>query len=643
MGAETGLVGIDIQLGEELYRNNLALLRSLRKYWDLAKRLEETSFTGKYQVLSAKSGDPVICIKRGEDLIRLDSLYNPRESAKKWVDSLDLKDRLDAYVIGIGSGYHIDELKERLAGNVFAVELDLELFKVLLYLRDIKPWIENGVELLVGLSHVEFLNRLNDKFFVDKVLSRPLIVVYPPIAAQFGEEVERYRALVRDSFINARVCVVTNVSIIGQQIENSLYNFPFLLDSPGMEVWYDQFRGLPVFCIAPGPSLKDNLEFLREHQDKAILVAVDTAVPVIQKAGICPDVVVGLDFSEANKRHYESMDMNRLKETVLVAAVDVHKDILPMWKGPLTVFAYSHLFEDLFFLKYKLFKGITTAHTAFLFSVFAGGNPIVFLGLDLSYPDLENSHVEGTSNYQKLQLVKDSTGQLILVKRRGDTFSYFWARKVPAVDGGEVVTEDIFVSYLRDFERMIDVMPMRIIDFKTKGAKINGAEYVSKEALLNILGEKREEIRRVKKDLHRIARARNVRFRKSEFRRRWSELQDQVLKLTELCRESFAVLDSLHKRKGKDSVLSREEMLEINTWIDKIFDDSLSLAMRLMQNFSGAVMVMVKKFFMLKPNVGDMERLETILAVLEALIKAGEDVKDLLDRLTTYYEKEGLL
>ncbi len=643
MGAEAGLVGIDAQLGQELYRNNIGILRSIRKYWDLAQRLEETSFSGKYQVLSARSGDPVICIKKGEDLIRLDSLYNPKESAKKWVDSLDLKNRLDVYVIGIGSGYHIDELKERLAGNVFAVELDLELFKVLLHLRDIKPWIESGVELLVGLSHVEFLNRLNDKFFVDKVLSRPLIVVYPPIAAQFGAEVEKYRALVRDSFINARVCVVTNVSIIGQQIENSLYNFPYLLNSPGMEVWYDLFRGLPVFCIAPGPSLKDNLDFLREHQDEAILVVVDTAAPVVQKAGISPDVVVGLDFSEANKRHYELMDLDGLKDTVLVAAVDVHKDILPMWKGPLTVFAYSHLFEDLFFIKYKLFKGITTAHTAFLFSVFSGGDPIVFFGLDLSYPDLENSHVQGTSNYQKLRLIKDSTGQLILVKQKGDSFSYFWARKVPAVNGGEVVTEDIFVSYLRDFERMIDVMPMRIIDFKTKGAKIRGAEYVSGEELIRILGEKSEEVKRVKGYLHRVARAKNVRFKRDEFRRRWAELREQVLTLTEVCRESFTALDSLYKRKEKNSALSQEEMLEINTWIDKIFDDSLFLAMRLLQNFSGAVMVMIKKFFMLRSDISDVERLETILAVLEALIKAGDDVKDMLDRLTSYYEKEDLL
>ena len=50
-----------------------------------------------------------------------------------------------------------------------------------------------------------------------------------------------------------------------------------------------KYAKLPVFVIGSGPSLDNDIPFIRKNQDKAIVVACGTAIDTLYHAGIKPD------------------------------------------------------------------------------------------------------------------------------------------------------------------------------------------------------------------------------------------------------------------------------------------------------------------------------------------------------------------
>ncbi len=644
---KTGMAGNRVELDTRLYEKNLTLLRSNPKYWKDADRIDNASLPENAWVQTSQTGDPVIVLEKDGHPYPLDSLHNPVKSARRWVESLDLENRLHVYVVGLGSGYIVDALREKVLDYIALVSLDISLFKLLLYVRDIEEWIlDDRVRFFLDLREVDLLNSLNqDRNFIDRVVSRPLIVEYPPIKNIYPKKSQQVKGLIRDNLFNARVCLVTNIGIGAIQIRNSLLNFPYLMKTPGMEVWYDWLKGIPILCIAPGPSLRDSIEFVRQAKDYALLISVDTAVPVLQLNGIDPDVVVGLDFSRENAQHYERMVMDRLVNSLLVAAADVYETILPMWKGALSVIYMTHLFQSFFVNKIGLFKGLSTAHTAFMFSLFSGADPIILVGLDLSYPELSSSHVPEAVNKVNLKLIKDKSGTEVLAKVGKEGVKYVWARRVEGVDGKDVVTEDIFVGYLRDFERVIDVAPIQIWDVKPKGAKIKGTRHMSmsmaldeikKMDLKGRIAQKREEMKIRSMTC-------NVLFDRIGFEAYWRGLIGNMREFKDLVESEFAYLEKMRESLRDREDLSFEEMRQVNESIDRIFDEKYKDIMNLVQNFSAAVMVMIRKFFTLKKEIPARERLDTILAFFEALIGGCEDVISLLEEVDQRYRAEGLI
>ena len=57
----------------------------------------------------------------------------------------------------------------------------------------------------------------------------------------------------------------------------------------------DQFRDIPFILVGAGPSLDESIEFLREMQDHAIIVASNSPYRKLINSGIKPHLVVTAD------------------------------------------------------------------------------------------------------------------------------------------------------------------------------------------------------------------------------------------------------------------------------------------------------------------------------------------------------------
>ena len=169
--------------------------------------------------------------------------------------------------------------------------------------------------------------------------------------------------------------------------------------NPGVIALKNKFRDLPCIVVGAGPSLDKNIRFLHRAQNKAVIICCDAALKPLMGHGITPDFVVCLDPQEEISRFLINVPHRGI--TLVVPSI-VHPHVLDVWEN-----------EVLFFNKFApdiptlveiqklashigiLTPGGTVLSVTYDLAYQAGGNPIIFVGQDLSYPK-SKSHSHGT-------------------------------------------------------------------------------------------------------------------------------------------------------------------------------------------------------------------------------------------------------
>lgn len=160
--------------------------------------------------------------------------------------------------------------------------------------------------------------------------------------------------------------------------------------APGVASLFERFQDIPAIVVGAGPSLDKNMIWLREAQDKAIIIAVDTIFSSLMKAGINPTVVVTLDPQADVARFLDNVDSSR---KLLVAPTIAHPQALDRWNGDIVFYnKYAPDIPELTRIASinpglgYLIPGGSVLSVGLDLEYRMGANPIGFVGQDLSYP-----------------------------------------------------------------------------------------------------------------------------------------------------------------------------------------------------------------------------------------------------------------
>ena len=183
-------------------------------------------------------------------------------------------------------------------------------------------------------------------------------------------------------------------------------NVEVVRKKPGASIFFDKLKGVPAVIVCAGPSLKQAIDRLKPLKGKAMIMAVDTSLRACKRRGLDPDFVNAHDANEAGARIFEGIDT----EAVGMFVNYVNPKTIQAYRGPLCFYyvadpsipTYNTMAlacdgpdrKDGSFLKSKITGGSSVAHTAMYTAIAMGCNPITFVGLDLNFPDLKNSHFE---------------------------------------------------------------------------------------------------------------------------------------------------------------------------------------------------------------------------------------------------------
>lgn len=152
----------------------------------------------------------------------------------------------------------------------------------------------------------------------------------------------------------------------------------------------DSHKGLPAVIVSSGPSLEDDLEELKSWQGNCLMIASGSAVIRLDKAGITPTVTCLVDPFPKASAHFPKGDYT------LLACYTADRVGAGNHSGNI---AFMPIKRDLGWgidLPGKpLESDLSVASYAFEYALYAGCNPIIFVGQDCGWIG-EKSHSEGT-------------------------------------------------------------------------------------------------------------------------------------------------------------------------------------------------------------------------------------------------------
>ncbi|MBU1109282.1 MAG: DUF115 domain-containing protein [Candidatus Riflebacteria bacterium] len=381
-------------MGDVLFNRNLAALRRHPATFNLVNGVAGSFAPEKYRVENAKNGLPTLILHEdGSRPLAFHSRYDPLSEAVKQV-AASYEGQTHILLLGFGLGYMAEEIlkliKIRVGGaQLFVVEPDPAIFIAAMHARDLVSLLEDTrTALCVGLNPDE----IGDFWTANldwTVLQRLAIIDYPPAKARsktyFERVVEKIRYLCNRSKGNLVTLMHSGFEFHSNYFANLAAGFSL----PGVERLFGKFKNVPAIIVAAGPSLDRNMHLLAQVKGKFPIIAVDTALRQLVANGIKPDVVCAADPSYENSLDFVGVE-NEM-DVVLAVEPMTHPDIFASFKGPKMLMTFGGglhpIFKDLREPVGTVICWGSIATTVFDFVRNLGSDPIVFIGLDLSFQD----------------------------------------------------------------------------------------------------------------------------------------------------------------------------------------------------------------------------------------------------------------
>lgn len=420
---------------KSIYENNLNTLEQYHKtLWEAFSRdssLEENEFAF---VTQAKNGECIVgCHTNGKDNY-LNSTYNPaREAEKLMSEYAVMPENAFLCMFGLANGsFARTYLRENGEGvAIYVYEPSKEVFSAVMHNIDITELLADKrfhivVEPYNADDFAEFLldyiSEANE--FTNRYMAIP---VYQKV---FPESYDHYRQVIRDKYEYYRIQTNTLIKV-GKEIGlASVRNMRFLPDCRSGAEYKNYFpQDIPAIIVAAGPSLKKNVNLLKEVKGKAVTIVVDSAINTVMAHGIVPDFAITVDTNKELK----NFTAEGLSDVFLLADATANTKALDMVKSKNLVFyssdsaTWQRMFREEGSSITEVFAGGSVALDAMALAKEWGFKRIIMIGQDLAmtgnkqYADGENLN-QNTSFNSPTLYVKDIYGNDVLTKKDYYTF-----------------------------------------------------------------------------------------------------------------------------------------------------------------------------------------------------------------------------
>ncbi|MDR0909498.1 MAG: DUF115 domain-containing protein, partial [Spirochaetaceae bacterium] len=241
-----------------------------------------------------------------------------------------------------------------------------------------------------------------------------------------------------------------------------------------------QAKNLPFVLLAAGPSLDTIADKMHALAERAVIIAVDTALNFLRQTGVSAHFVLACDGQFWNSKHLERADLSK---SILVVEPTVYPSVMRLNAKAIYLSAGE---------KEKLGQGGSVATSSWDLARLLGAKEIYIAGLDLAYPGYKTHYKAAV--FEKMALRSGSRLSPLETKSfqalRGGQPYYATASYTDVVGNntpgkGKVLTDKRLSLYAAWFENAFSAYPeIKNYSLTQGGLAIAGLEYMDVDAFL---------------------------------------------------------------------------------------------------------------------------------------------------------------
>ena len=361
----------------------LNLLKNKNDNFDISLELIETK-SKKYSAKVFKNGKSIF----------LHSAYDPEKEANALINEIKKETEKDldlVFIFGIGAGYLINALK-KLNINIAVIEPSIKFFNLLIDNFKLDKILEDNITFFIGGDDIEDI----EKFISLTNTKKVKFFITRSYATLFNEEALFYQSKVL-SIVDKKIININTISRFDKLwAYNIASNVAKISTHYGVNKFFDKYKNIPAIIVSAGPSLEKNIRKLKEIKNKTLIIAVDTAMKPLFSHNISPHFIITIDPQKKNSKYFRNVNF---KESVLIAESSVDKEAIDSFNGAIyfinSIFPLAKYFMEELGDRGDITTGGSVSTAAYDFAIRIGANPIIMVGLDLSFPNYQ-THIKGS-------------------------------------------------------------------------------------------------------------------------------------------------------------------------------------------------------------------------------------------------------
>ena len=378
--------------------------------------------------------------------IPLDDLDNPRQAVQKMIHDTIKKPMESNDIIitfGIGLCYQLDEVFNTFPSRIFVYEPDTKLIHFVLSNVDISEHLKSGrvfiyddleamgaklSEIYLTKDKVEILYLKNYAI----VKSQELLALTQKVYEVCKSKAVDVNTITRYS----KIWLDNTLTNIGKINNGNVYK---LSDLDG------KFEGQAALVAAAGPSLTENISYIKSNRGKFVIFCVNKALKILLDNGITPDFVVCADARFVSKTLTDvSASLSNIN---CIMSINTDTSVLSSnFKKVFITFPTN----DMVVNKLSQYNasvqqresGGSATTMAFVSAVKMGFSKVILTGVDLAFKG-EQVYANGQS-YEKISAAEMKINS---IKKNLTT--------VPSVTGVDVVSSDDYAAFVHHFEILV--------------------------------------------------------------------------------------------------------------------------------------------------------------------------------------------
>lgn len=448
----------------------------IQKYPFLESVLNSNDKATDIEITPARTGD---FTAKWKDTL-LHSQFDPRKEAARFLQGSAVAQGDNVLLYGWGLGYHVEQLAEKIGrnGRLVVIELNPQILVASTKVMDVVSfWDKCNLDLVYGETEQSIAEEIK-KLSVDGGGWK--ILIHQASYKCMDTKFKNITSLFEMNMMENRTGDVFRKKFR----DNLNKNLDLFIRSPGINVYKDFFKGESVLLVGAGPSLDDNLDYLKRNQDRHYIVCVDTSFPILLENDITPDFVVSVDPQPETMRHFRCVPK---KQVPLIVTPISCAELVEKYPGPFVFFlqkdhSVTKSLEKYFTDKGVSYSGGSVSCFALDIAVQFGFERIIMVGMDYAYTDMRVY----SANAQESVLLFRSANRFSTIETLHRKRIYSdKLLKVPSYENGMVYSTVSLCSYRKNIENLVAIYCPKVTFYNLVlgGALVKGAERVTRDKL----------------------------------------------------------------------------------------------------------------------------------------------------------------